>query len=193
MQVDEYGRAEEHRLLWRKPTTISELGELMAQWLEGGITYQPGYGASTPDPETADLVEVLAAVNRAGVFTTFSQPGMPLADGSAQRASLDGFCTEQVADRLRIATRDTDLAALIFPPGSQSDGQVVVTINGGQEITWLGRTLDVDNLYHVYGDDLSEAGAEALCNAWQLHIIDPVWGRNDLLWSLLRRFASQGR
>jgi hypothetical protein len=77
VQVDEDGRAEEHRLLWSQPTTISQLGELTAQWPEGTITYQPGCFASAPDPETADPIEVLAAVNRAGLFTTFSQPGIP--------------------------------------------------------------------------------------------------------------------
>ncbi|MDX3656256.1 hypothetical protein PV646_02950 [Streptomyces sp. ID05-26A] len=189
MQVDEYGRAEEHRLLWKGPATVGQLGELMAQWLDGTITYQPGYGAPGPDPETSELVEVLAAVNRAGVLTTFSQPGEPLVDGHAQRASLDGFCTEHTADLLRRATLHTDLVTLIFPPGSQEGGQVVVTVDDGQEFTWLGSPADLGHLYDIYGDDLSEAAIEALGDAWQLHIVDPVWGRNDLLWDQLRRFT----
>lgn len=40
------------------------MGELIARWLEGVITYQPGYGGEGPDSETNPLVAGLAAVNR---------------------------------------------------------------------------------------------------------------------------------
>lgn len=64
------------RRSWRSARTISDLGELMALWLEGKIAsrpgYQPRYG---PDDETAHLVPTLAALCRAGYVTTCSQPG----------------------------------------------------------------------------------------------------------------------
>jgi hypothetical protein len=186
---DESGGDEEDRLLWREPVTVAQLGELMAQWLEGLITYQPGYAAATPDAETDDLVEVLATVNRAGLLTTFSQPGVPPKGGGAQRAAVDGFCTEQVADRLRSVTLGTDLVTLVLAPGYHSDLQVAVTIQDGQECTWLGRGMGVDDIHLYYANDVSEAGLQALYGAWQLHIIDPVWGRNNVLWTVLRQFA----
>jgi hypothetical protein len=38
VQFDEFGRVEAHRVLWCAPTTLEQLGELMAQWLNGTIT-----------------------------------------------------------------------------------------------------------------------------------------------------------
>ncbi len=32
---------------------------------------------------------------------------------------------------------------------------------------------------------------EALCAAWQVTIIDPEWGRNDVLWTVLKSFTAQ--
>jgi uncharacterized protein DUF6919 len=192
MQLDEYGRAEEHRLLWREPTTLAGLGELMARWLEGDITYQPGYNSTGPDAETTDLIPVLAAVNRAGMFTTFSQPGVPLTDGNGQRAAIEGFCTEEAMQRLYVASWATDLVTLSYPPGSSaSDGAVAVSTLGGLECTWLGSCQDRGELIYYYGEDLCEAAVIDLCSAWQVHILDPVWGRNDLLWDVLRRFAGE--
>lgn len=192
MQLDRFGRAEEHRLLWREPTTLTGIGELMARWLEGDITYQPSYYAPAPDEETADLVSVLAEVNRAGMVTIFSQPGVPLVDGSGQRAAIDGFCHEEMVRRLQTAAWGTDLVTLTFPPDSQSDGAVVVTVGGGQEFTWLGCTQDRGERLRFYCADLCEDALVDLCSAWQLQILDPVWGRNDLLWDVLRRAAAEG-
>jgi len=65
------------RRRWRSARTVSDLGELMALWLEGKIAsrpgYQPRYG---PEDETAHLVPTLAALCRAGYVTTQSQPGL---------------------------------------------------------------------------------------------------------------------
>ncbi len=67
---------------WRAARTLAGLGELTAEWLEGTIasipTVVPGYG---PDEETAALIPVLAACNRAGYVTTVSQPGEKSARG----------------------------------------------------------------------------------------------------------------
>jgi hypothetical protein len=61
---------------WRAARTLADLGELTAQWLEGKIasipTVMPGCG---PGEESAELIPVLAACNRAGYVTTTSQPG----------------------------------------------------------------------------------------------------------------------
>jgi hypothetical protein len=187
MTVDEYGRSESHRLLWREATSLTDLGELMAQWLEGKITYQPAYYGVAPDDETDGLVDVLGAVNRAGLVTTFSQPGVPLVAGSGQRASVDGFCTQDTLIPLHAVTRGTDLVVITFPPGCESGGQVAVTMIDGGECTWLGLPLDSEDIDQYYQEDLSDRGFQAIRTAWQVHIIDPVWGRDDLLWDTLRR------
>jgi len=188
--VDEFGRSEKHRVLWREATSLRDLGELMAQWLEGKITYQPAYYARAAEDETDGLVDVLAEVNRAGLVTTFSQPGVPLVAGSGQRASIDGFGTQDTIDRLQAATLGTDLVVIAFAPDCESGGQVVVTAINGHECTWLGLPLDAVDIDDYYQDDLSHPGLDAMRSAWQVNVIDPVWGRDDLLWDTLRKFSA---
>ncbi len=190
MTVDQHGRLAEHRPLWRDAKNLADLGELMAQWLEGKITYQPAYFSHTPAAETTGLVDVLAGVNRAGLLTTFSQPGQPYRDGAGQRASIDGFGTDKTILRLQDLTLGTDLILILFAPGCPGGGQVPVTVMGGGECTWLGLSLDADDLHQYYNADLCERGLDAVRTAWQVNLIDPVWGRNTLLWDVLRKFSA---
>lgn len=94
--------------LWRTARTLLDLGEPMARWLEGVITYQPGHGGDGHGPETDPLVAVLAAVNRVGYVTTFSQPGEIVGDWY-QRAAVDGFCDEATATRIYDGVLETDV------------------------------------------------------------------------------------
>lgn len=171
--------------LWRTARTLADLGELTAQWLEGRIDYQPGYGGE-PDSETAPLIPVLAAANRAGFVTTFSQPGVPLADGHAQRAAVAAFADQQMVERVKAAILGTDLVAVFTPPGWDSPAQIPVTIDDGQEFTWLGAGLDPAYIAQIYAEDCPAALA-TLLGAWQVDLFDPVWGREGLLWERLAR------
>ena len=74
--------------LWMEARTLADLGELMAQWLEGRIRYQPGYGGP-PDPETTDLIADLAALNRAGSLPRSHSPANTTGSGSSVRSSTD--------------------------------------------------------------------------------------------------------
>lgn len=184
-ELDEHGRNLAERQLWSDVQDLAGMGGLMARWLEGDLTYQPAYYGSAPDEETAELVPVLAALNRAGFVTEFSQPGIPLTNGSAQRAAVGGFCDDAMVLNLMAATFGTDLVMLRFASGDTGEGSVVVTLDEREEYTFLGRTEGPDDLEYGYGEDLSPAGLAALTSAWQVHLFDPVWGRNDLLWPLL--------
>jgi hypothetical protein len=184
-ELDEHGRNLAERQLWAGVQDLVGIGGLMAGWLEGDLTYQPAYYGAAPDEETAELVPVLAALNRAGFVTEFSQPGIPLANGSAQRAAIGGFCDDVMLLNLMAATFGTDLVMLRFASGDTGEGSVVVTVDELEEYTFLGRTEGSDDLKDGYGEDLSPAGLAALIGAWQVHLFDPVWGRNDLLWPLL--------
>lgn len=179
------GRNPLHREPWLRARTLLELGELTAQWLEGGLTWLPGYNASVPDDETLHLVPILAALNRAGYVTDFSQPGYDLdADRCGQRAAVGGFCDEALADALNAAASGTDLVVLRLPAGhvESSVQQLVVTLDDGQDYTWIGGTT----LEH-YREDVSPEGLLALETACYVDICDPRWGRNDLLWPTLLR------
>jgi hypothetical protein len=184
-ELDEHGRSLAARQLWSDVEDLAGIGGLMARWLEGDLTYQPAYYGSAPDEETAELVPVLAALNRAGFVTEFSQPGIALANGSAQRAAGGGFCDDAMLLNLMAATFGTDLVMLRFASGDTGEGSVVVTLDEREEYTFLGRAEGPDDLEYGYGEDLSPAALAALIGAWQVHLFDPVWGRNDLLWPLL--------
>jgi hypothetical protein len=167
---------------WGHAITLEDLGELTARWLDGTIGYNPGYGGD-PDPETGPVVEALAAINRRGFVTTFSQPGVPLDDeGHAQRASVEGYAREATARRLGTLALRTDLLLHAFPPGNYEAGyQVPVTIEAFRPFTWVGAYYGKTELEH-YAQDLSREALAELSEAWTVSIIDPSWGRLGYLW-----------
>jgi len=75
---------------WAAAVTLEQLGDLVAQWLEGRISSAPFNAVEgPPDSETGPLVPVLAQLNRSGFVTEDSQPGE--IDGDwAQRAFVTG-------------------------------------------------------------------------------------------------------
>ncbi|WP_460074067.1 DUF6919 domain-containing protein [Streptomyces sp. YKOK-I1] len=135
------------RRRWRSARTISDLGELMALWLEGKIAsrpgYQPRYG---PEDETAHLVPTLAALCRAGYITTCSQPGLvgTGVDGLwwEQRAAVELVVTDP---KLFHRLVDPAYAAGMFvrindyrPGGGVQEQPVAVTTRDGETVTEFG-------------------------------------------------------
>jgi hypothetical protein len=167
--------------------SLAELGVLTARWLEGDINLLPAFGAAGPDPETDDLIEILAAVNRAGFMTTFSQPGMPDADGWCQRAAVEGFCDKRLADRIVKELAGTDLVVLRHGPGATEEVRVPVTLNDARAYSWVPNPFDTETIWQSYADSCGPAAIEDLARADQVCIFDAVWGRNDLLWRELGR------
>lgn len=178
-EAENWGRA---WVAWQHAQTLTELGELVANWLEGNDPHQPMY-IGTPAPETQPLVPHLAAYNRRGFITHQSQPGSPLKNGWAQRAWVHGFGTADLADRIENALIDTDLIVCTTPPGGDNPTRICVTIGCGRAYT-TGGAMRASYLAEQYRDEIP-AALPALLNAWQIEVIDPQWGRNDLLWGRL--------
>src|ERR1700678_2550864 len=102
------------REAWASARTLADLGELTAQWLEGGIISQPGYAPGCgPDEETVPLIPILATLNRAGFVTSGSQPGDAgygsEGTGWQQRAAVEGFADAALLVRLSDAAYDAGL------------------------------------------------------------------------------------
>ncbi|HMH76883.1 MAG TPA: hypothetical protein VK547_09685 [Candidatus Udaeobacter sp.] len=169
---------------WANARTLNDLGNLTARWLEGDITHLPAYFGTAPATETTPLITRLAAYNRAGLVTTCSQPGEPFADGCGQRAWVSGFCDEETVDKIRAACLDTDLIAIYTPPGGDNHTQIAVTIDDYAEYTWAGGTSSPEDIDYYYGTDCPHA-LPAIKAAWRIDVIDPQWGRTDLLWDRL--------
>ncbi len=201
--------SDEGRELWLATRSLSELGELTASWLEGRIGYLTSGATPQPDDEIWALVPALAAVNRAGFVTDSSQPGQPAgarSPGWIQRAAVTGFCDYDTKNRIAALGLKTDLVALASPPGAEFDlsmtainarlfkmdwvvrmsgAHVCVSSNGERGVSHVGGRLDDAYIDRVYGGEVHPDGVRALHEAWQVAIVDPVWGRNDLLWPRL--------
>lgn len=180
--------------LWKGAKTLRDIGALTARWLEGDIASQPGYMPNCgPDDETEPLIPVLAMLNRAGVYTLASQPGLPDtadSEGSVwcQRAAMDGFIEPGHVEMLRQAAQDAGLMMALSREATERWGIEATTVDK-VGYTWFGRWLapgDID----FYFDDLSVAGLATVQAAEQFALVDPQWGRVDSpLWPMLERFA----
>lgn len=168
-------------LTWATAQTLDQLGELTARWLEGAIPNHPANHGEGPDEETHSLVPTLAAYNRAGLVTDFSQPGEPESDGWTQRAAVSAWCSDETCDRLDKAIGPTELILLFEIHGRHSCSRIPVTLDEGKAYTWTGNSYDEDYLMVCYGE-LAPEGRDAIRASWYVTIIDPIWGRNDLLW-----------
>lgn len=170
-----------HGQRWREARTLTDLGELTALWLEGSISYQPGYFGG-PSPETAPLIGRLAAYNRAGLFTTCSQPATESPTG-AQRSWVEAFCTEATLDAIAGRVAKAGLVFLCAVPGEDSGLELEVTHHGGMFTTYAV-PLSEDEIDAYYAADCP-AALDAIKSAWRIDIIDPAWGRGDVLWNCL--------
>jgi hypothetical protein len=190
-------RSDRHR--WAAARDMTDLGELTAQWLEGAIGETPNY-LGPPDPETFELVPVLAAANRAGFLTYGSQPGF---DGTGfdgvrwmQRAAVEGFASAYTTMRLDSAATRAGLKVIWHNPKrlprrrTSYDGSLTTTWRDGKPYTSFGYTLSKHDLRWEYGG-CSRAAVRAVCSAWQVTIADPEPGRNDRLWPALEQFAAE--
>jgi hypothetical protein len=187
-------RADRRR--WATAHTFPELADLMALWLEGELSITPGYGGG-PDEETTLMIPTLAAANRGGFLTDQSQPGY---DGTGydglrweQRAAVSGLVAdEDLLNRLRRECEAAGLLVLIAHPRLLPLGQgVTCTSRGGQPYTAFGEYLPPRILRHIWGG-ISRPALEAVCDAWQVCLIDLDTNRNDRLWPVLDRlFADQ--
>jgi hypothetical protein len=172
---------------------LGDLGELMARWLEGEIASRPGYHGE-PDEETEPLIPALAAVNRAGYLTEQSQPGF---DGTGydgarwrQRASVEGFADDQMYARIREAAEPTRLVLIAHKAGRWRTARPAMTVTdrAGRPCTGFGVRMSRRFLRWLFSE-CSRPATAALCDAWQITLVDPEWNRDDVLWPLLQDIA----
>lgn len=189
--------SDSERRAWQSARNLADLGELTAQWLEGRIGQQPGY-LDGPAGETLPLVPVLARLNRAGFVTTGSQPAStesPGYDGAIwrQRAAVEGFAGGYVTADIIWAAHEAGLRVIIHPPWALPRWRYrytraeVVTTRGGQPHTRSGVQLPRRHIRSgITGYGICHRDAvSALCEAAQVTVIDPEWGRPGLLWDVL--------
>lgn len=175
--------------LWAEASTLAELGELTARWLEGELAFHPG-GYDVPDEETTELVPALAVLNRAGFVTWGSQPGEEGTghDGAwwRQRAAVDGFATAAATQALVAAAQAHRFQVIVHTPGVRlRDARMTVTTRNGRLCTEFGAWLPPRYIRLTYGAYCNHDAVAALNAAHQVTVIDPRWACNDDLWPAL--------
>ncbi|MCX6498493.1 MAG: hypothetical protein NTU93_06785 [Arthrobacter sp.] len=179
---DSFGRLLADREVWRQAATIPAAGELTARWLEGRSQYQPGTFTPGIDGETEAIAGELAVLNRNGLFTKESQPGLR-EGGSVQRAYVTGFCTPESAESLLELSSRTEFVTVGHAPGEMSSASIPVTLQDGEIVTVLGTSespIEADQLKD-WAAEANESLALVLAESWYVEVFDPVWGRDGAL------------
>ncbi len=175
---------------WRSARTLTDLGELTAQFLEGKLAQTPSH-RGPPDPETNDLISLLAAVNRADFVTRHWQAAELPADGREQRAAVSGFADDETFTRLMTSAAGADLIISAARAAEDDGGPMYcITREYDRENTWDGGARSCQSLRDDHAGSCHPDAVDALIRAWQITLIDPQWGRNDHLWPVLDRFAA---
>jgi hypothetical protein len=179
---------ESEEQLWKDAKSLRECAELTARWLEGTIAYYPGYGGPADD-ETMPLVPILVRLNRAGILTTFSQPGWgDISSGSAQRASFDGYTSETIAKQIAAIALCRPVIVFAYPPECEGGYYIPVSTGEFHPSCWSGRPCRVEESGFEEGFSFSPSALADFRSAWELAVIDPKWGREDYLWSVLEEW-----
>ncbi|MEU7240309.1 DUF6919 domain-containing protein [Streptomyces sparsogenes] len=177
---------------WKKAESVAELGNLMADWLEGRLGgWTPGYLDTRPDEETNHLIPVLAPACRAGFVTTNSQPGHPPERGYdgrmwRQRAWVEGWIADAaLLGRIRSSAKRQGIQVIAHGAGAKSRDYTVITEADGECCTSAGDYLGHRKMIADEWPGVGRRAVQELRRSTHLTLIDPVWGRDDRLWSAL--------
>jgi hypothetical protein len=190
---DQFGRLLADREVWRQAVTLEAAGELTARWLEGSSEYQPATFTARYDDETGPIAAALATLNRNGLFTKESQPGLQTG-ASAQRQYVTGFCSADVAAQLLALSTRSELVTVVHAPGEASSAAIPVTLAGAEVVTVLGSSENpvTEEQIQDWAGETNETLALLLADSWYVEILDPAWGRNHVLLPAVTAALSPG-
>ncbi|MFC8009133.1 DUF6919 domain-containing protein [Streptomyces cinereoruber] len=175
--------------VWRSAQTIGDLGRMMAGWLEGRIPARPGYYDTRPDTETNPLIPTLARLNRAGIVTVDSQPGLEGRgyDGAhwRQKAYVEAYIDDR-GPLLQQILRAADAAGMgTIRANRPPSTPVPFTDRDGQPTAGITVRYPRNQLAREWEGIGRRAFRDLRAHGVHLVIYDPVWGRNDRLWPAL--------
>lgn len=178
--------------IWRDARSIGDLGGAMAGWLEGRIATHPGCSAA-PDEETLPLVPVLARLNRRGYVTTLSQPGCTGTAGDGrpwgQRACVEGWIAagDPLLPRIIRAARAAGLIVTVHGAGRAVGPRKGLTVSrrGDDPRLGVGGRYGRRHRRAEWRGAGRRARRQLAREGVVLAVVDPVWGRDDVLWSVL--------
>ncbi len=189
------------RRRWRSARTITDLGELMARWLEGEISSRPGYQARYgPDEETEYMVPTLAALCRAGYVTTCSQPGFAGTgvDGLRweQRAAVELVVTDparvhRLVDAACVAGLFIRINDHRLDGGGVQEPPVVATTCDGEPVTAFGGRISRADMA-IQWPGLDRDLCRQVSTGTYVSVIAPEYGPDgDRLCAVLNRLTGR--
>lgn len=169
---------------WASAESLTDLGVMMVAWLEGQASVWPGH-VGPPDPETAEIRDDLIRFNLAGYVTTLSRPGR-LSRTWRQRATVSGFASQAVAERIRSASSENGLVVQSAPlarPSSCRDHAPVSITQRRRLMRWstVSASLPTRPEYLLF-PPLHGPVSDELNGAIAVSVIDPEWGQTSRLW-----------
>jgi hypothetical protein len=180
-------------LSWTTATTLADLGELTARWLEGTEDHPGNFGP--PDEETRELIPVLARLNRSGFITTGSQPGYLGPDGR-QLAAVSGLTADPswsglTAGALVALGADAGVRVIIHAAAPSwwrqwrlAPGVMATWAASGRELCDFGGQLRAGDVRRFLAPGLKRTVQRDACDALQLTVVDTEPGRNTM-WAAL--------
>ena len=171
--------------VWRNATTFLELCELNARFIEGDLKSHPAYGGEGLDSESEPIAKYLAAFSRAGFLTTVSQPGVSSPDYK-QRAWVEGFASERVAQRLERLDLISSLYVMVAPPCVDMGNRMAITVEDFRTFSEAGN-VEWEYALQGFEEECSEEALNALRSSYYACIIDLKWGREPYLWETVAR------
>jgi hypothetical protein len=184
---------------WKDARTVADLGQLMADWLEGRTRNRPAYGDDRSDPETSKILRPLVALNRGGYLTDNSQPGYYGRGHDGRRWTQLPFVTGFVSGANRplvdALQRDGRAAGLVVIINGQRDdgrpGGVPVTFAGREVVMHAGSATSGEQLHYEWSDDLRSAALTDLMCAFEVTLIDLGGKRRTRLWDVTTRVVAR--
>ncbi len=165
---------------WRSARNMTDLGELVIDWLNGDITQTPGH-CGPPCDETVPLIPALTVINRGGFITDCSQLAES-AGGRSWNTWVEGFAGDATLAALRRAVDGTPLEL------HTCRGKV----HGCRPIRSRFQPCPRGDVTDFWTSACPDASGD-LWGSWWVYIEDPEPGRNDLLWPALTAALSKGR
>lgn len=179
---------------WAGIVSYDDACRLTAAWFDDPDEDSHPVFMVEPGPHERAVLPTLAQACRAGLLVAWWSVASPVGANERRRAALTAFCPPGRADGMRLLG-GADVTTAIWrpslapvpvePPLVATDRQLPTEAVGG-----LSSALDIMVTWGVVAglDEL----AVTLAGLDRVVVVDPVWGRDDVLWPALLD-AAEGR
>lgn len=178
---------------WLACRHLADFGAATADWLNDTLGYCPVFEVPMLSDEVLTKPESLGpliGLNRAGVLVTFGARTPYFAE---DRAGVIGYAPEHVVTPIKdiVAAAGLTTRTINRAPGRRPLGCAWACYPGMCACPF--QPMPVDEMRRGYRVDGRKMDTGALENAQQVLIFDPERGRNDRLWPVLARIATEVR